>query len=181
MMRFSMRDPLSSILDPRSSILATVAAPDYFYRAASMSRHGVRDRSEQEAPPSSVTVRSEHDQIGAPFLSLVQDHIFGGAVRDLCRNYKLAAGGLEPLRRPVYSRLRLFLPSRLQILDIAVGERPRFGHGRIGELYRGDDLNFTAFGPRAFSDRVHGGLAAIRTICSQQDFHDRLQQDLWDL
>src|SRR5262245_65806963 len=55
MMRFSMRDPLSSILDPRFSILATVAAPDYFYRAARMSRLGVRDRSGQDAPSSSVT------------------------------------------------------------------------------------------------------------------------------
>ena len=173
MMRFSMRDPLSSILDSRSSILDP--APDYFYRAVRVRRHGVRDRSEQEAPPSFVTVRSEHDQIGAPFLSLVQDYIFGGAVRDLGGNYKLAGGGLEPIRRRFYSDFRLFRPSRLQILDIAVGERPRFGHRRIGELYRGDDLNFTAFGPRAFSDRVHSGLAAIRPICSQQDFHDRLQ------
>src|SRR5215471_12949833 len=119
-----------------------------------MSRHGVRNRSEQESPPSFVTMRSEHDQIGAPLLSLVQDHIFGGAFRDLGGNYKLAASGLEPLRRPVYSRLRLFRSGRLQILDIAVGERPRFGYGSIGELYRGDDLNLTAFGPRAFGDRV---------------------------
>src|SRR5262245_10471771 len=127
-----------------------------------MSGDRMRNRAEQETLPSVVTVRSEHDQIGAPLFGLVKDYLFSMAIFDYCDDLKAGRiSGLDSPNGSVDRSLRLSFRHAVKLRVVTVGENPGFRHRRVWNLRCGDDHDFAAFWPRAFRDRIDRRLAAI--------------------
>src|SRR5262245_7815273 len=148
--------------DRRTRFLDT--ASSHAHRAARLVQDLLRDAAEKEPSERRVAVRPDDDQVGAPFVGLLDDH---------CGRRPRAGFGLHvPAllhRNQAYSAA----PRQRQIflipVDVLYDLKP--GRRRQPVLDDRQDFDLRVRGQTDTSQIIQRGVCALRAVVSDEDFH----------
>src|SRR5215813_3032986 len=150
-------------------IVVCVAATRDLDGTLGQSGDRMRDRTQQRALRSPVTVRADDDQVCAPTLGLLDNGVFGRIYYDGRTDRQNPDVAVA---KPGYRALddRLSPMPRRSLNVFAVARRQRQYLQRQG-LSHGNDSHHAVRGPEPLRHFLNSDVAAFRTVYCYQDFH----------
>ena len=99
---------------PSESWLCT----NHLNRAWCIRDNGAGNRSKDHAPHTTVTMRTQYDEVGVPIARFLHDHVLWNALHDFRRNDDGRCGGADQLAGSLHERWRV-VPLLLGLLNVS--------------------------------------------------------------